>query len=468
MTDEEQYKSIFRETFDEYIKPSAVPFPGVKGVELAKPVRLAWFNATLKAGLYFVVANQDGEAGEHGFHPLYVARFDGEGEVDEQTGELVNINDIKVRMERLRVDGKEMGIKGMEDVLTLEELTTWAAAGVAIAKGDNALAEKVLRQRYKINDKPIEGGAEHNAVELPRMDTTRPRSHVQPISKLSQKITEVGLTGDKFNLIVSGKNEAKAFTCISLVYAGDEMTLSRSITAYDRIVHNAVATLWNAGNRTITVAQVYRAMTGSKAKKITEAQLARVEESLDKQRLTLVSLDFSEELRGRTGEYDGEQITADKAKAETYMLNATKTFVDTTNGRRAVGYIINEAPVLYWHAKITKQIITYPQRLLEETSKKIGNKETDLLIRDYLLQRIKPMGRKGSKVPKQIKFKTVYDNIGASVGTNRAEVKRLNDRIKRCLDALKDLGVILKYEEYKDGRSHKLVGVTVEVPEAQN
>lgn len=156
MEDEEQYKSFVRETLEKYIKPSAVPFPGVKGVELAKDVRLAWFNATLKAGLYFVVANQDGEAVEHGLHPLYVARFDGEGEVDEQTGELVNINDIKVHMECLRVDGKKTGAKGMEDVLTLEELTTWVAADEAATKGDTALVEKILKAGYKINDKPIE------------------------------------------------------------------------------------------------------------------------------------------------------------------------------------------------------------------------------------------------------------------------------------------------------------------------
>lgn len=467
MTDEE-YRDAIKAAAEEYIKPGLPLVPGMRGITLAKPIHFYWLNVTLSAGNYFVDARHDGEAETNFPHFVYSISFD--GEADEQAGELAFATDgIKGHLERVRISGEYIGAdKDTEFIITLEDLTTWAAANQATDKGDKELASEILMARYRLPSNPIEADAKRDAVELPRMDTIKPRSHVQPISKLSQKITEVGLTGDKFNLIVSGKNEAKAFTCISLVYAGDEMTLSRSITAYDRIVHNAVATLWNAGNRTITVAQVYRAMTGSKAKKITEAQLARVEESLDKQRLTLVSLDFSEELRGRTGEYDGEQITADKAKAETYMLNATKTFVDTTNGRRAVGYIINEAPVLYWHAKITKQIITYPQRLLEETSKKIGNKETDLLIRDYLLQRIKPMGRKGSKVPKQIKFKTVYDNIGASVGTNRAEVKRLNDRIKRCLDALKDLGVILKYEEYKDGRNHKLVGVTVEVPEAQN
>ena len=163
MTDEEQYRGFVRETLEKYIKPSEVSFPGMKGVELAKPVRLEWFGATVNPGLYFVIGNQDGEAGELRPHPLYGARRDGlhmaarfDGEEDEQTGKQTDTINGKVRMECLRVKGKEIGIEGMEDVLTLEELTTWAEFGEAMAKGNNALAEKVLRQRYKINDKPIE------------------------------------------------------------------------------------------------------------------------------------------------------------------------------------------------------------------------------------------------------------------------------------------------------------------------
>lgn len=430
-----------------------------RAFRLKSDVTLKWFQKVVYGGYYFFLKDETKEKG--GDALVYVVNQD--IETIEIEGDIREI----LAEASFDYEGPDLTRKGP---ISLWELEVWAAENMLAEEGDTERARKLLLSTYHDKDGKLlsEIEKEQQAVEQPpKQDTKRPRSYPQAISKVSQKITEVDITAEKVGLAVGGKNETDVVTYITLSYAVDDVSLSRRLEPFDRIVHNAVGSLWNAGNRVITVAQVYRAMTGSKIK-IPKAPLERIEKSLDKQRITLVSLDFSAELRGKTVEYDGETITADKAKAETYMLNASKTTVDTANGRRAVGYIINEPPVLYRHAKITGQMITHPQRLLEETSKKIGNKETDLLIRDYLLQRIKPMGRKGSRLSKQIKFKTIYDNIGASVGTNRAEVKRLNDRIKRCLDALKDLGVILGYEEYRDGRSHKLVGVTVEVSETQN
>lgn len=460
MADEKDWqKEAILRAQREYMEP--IPDMGgvFRALKLKHDVTLKWFHKVLHKGLFFLLRDEVQEKSLD----VTIYMMNPSLEPMEEGGEpCVTFTPVSFDYEE-----PDLTRKGS---ITLWELMIWATENMLAEEGDTERAQELLLSSYHNKDGKLLSEIEKEqqaAEQLPKQDTNRPRSYPQAISKVSQKITEVDITAEKVGLAVGGKNETDVVTYITLSYAVDDVSLSRRLEPFDRIVHNAVGSLWNAGNRVITVAQVYRAMTGSKIK-IPKAPLERIEKSLDKQRITLVSLDFSAELRGKTVEYDGETITADKAKAETYMLNASKTTVDTANGKRAVGYIINEPPVLYRHAKITGQMITHPQRLLEETSKKIGNKETDLLIRDYLLQRIKPMGRKGSRLSKQIKFKTVYDNIGASVGTNRAEVKRLNDRIKRCLDALKDLGVILEYEEYKDGRSHKLVGVTVEVPEAQN
>ena len=236
------------------------------------------------------------------------------------------------------------------------------------------------------------------------------------------------------------------------------------MTGYDKEVHDAVASLWAAGNKNVTARQVYQAMTGSTSKP-SAAMLEKVEESVDKQRRTLVKIDFSQELRGKTAEFDGEQVTPDSAYIETYMLNAVKGVVLTTNGKRITGYELKDAPVLYRHDKTIRQLISVPQALLEETSRVASNTETNILIRSYLIKRIKTMSR-NAKLSKQIKYETVYKAIGNETD-NRTQRKRMNEAVRTYLDAFVGSGFIAGWTEYKDpGRSHKLLGVTISTKQA--
>ena len=261
---------------------------------------------------------------------------------------------------------------------------------------------------------------------------------------------------------MSGKNESReVITQLSLNYEDGGVSLSKHMTKYDRSVHDAVATLWVAGNRAVTARQVYQAMTGSDSKP-KQSAIDKVEESLDKQRRTFVKLDYSQELRGKTAEFDGETITAASAYIETYMLNADKQVITTSNGRSVSGYVFKDAPVLYKHDCTTKQIISYPQALLEATAKVASNTETNMLIRNYLIKRIKTMSRNGN-LSKQIKYETIYKAAGNETDS-RTQRNRMNETVRKYLDALRDAEMISGWSEYKDaGRSHKIVGVKIAI-----
>lgn len=296
---------------------------------------------------------------------------------------------------------------------------------------------------------------------LPKQDTIRPTTHVQGISKVSDKIVEVD-NGGSLYLDMSGDNEAKesVLTSLSLSYEGEDVQISKPMTPFDREVHDAVATLWAAGNRTITPRQVHQTMTGVSGKP-SSATVKEVEKSLDKQRKTFVTLDYSDELRGKTAEFDGEIVTADQCRYEAYMLNADKVMLTTSNGADKIGYIIKAAPVLYRHDRTTKQITSYPQRLLEDTSKVVSMTPRNVLIRSYLIRRIKRMSHKGSKSSRNIRYDAICEAADMSCA-NRTEQKRVKDTAKKLLDAFVANGFIGGWTEYADkGSSHKLLGVTI-------
>ena len=85
-----------------------------------------------------------------------------------------------------------------------------------------------------------------------------------------------------------------------------------------------------------------------------------------------------------------------------------------------------------------------------------------MLIRNYLIKRIKTMSRNGN-LSKQIKYETIYKAAGNETDS-RTQRNRMNETVRKYLDALRDAEMISGWSEYKDaGRSHKIVGVKIAI-----
>lgn len=310
-------------------------------------------------------------------------------------------------------------------------------------------AAKVVREG-------IEAG--RRKARLPRQDTRRPTRHVQTLSKVSTGISEVE-NGETVRFDMSGKNETPVYTALSLNYEGEDISLSKPIDSYDESVHNAVATLWAAGNRTITPMQVARVLTGKD--KPGAGSIGDVTASMDKQRRTFVAIDFSAELRGRTGELDGEIFTADQCKTETYMLDATKTTVKTARGNEVSGYTINSVPILYLHDRMTGQLTSYPQSLLKATGEAVSSTQTNITMRDYIIARISRMRNAHTTTSRNIVYDTVFEHIGRGSASAK-ERRRMIESARSILDALKAEGFIAGWSEYAErGSSHRTKGVAI-------
>lgn len=448
----------------EHVTPTSSIVPQFGALSLDRDVRLRPYGKTLHKGIYLATPT-DGPTDSTKIE-LFVMSVDmtaleqlaEESRAEAEEAGLIEtveredgVTEVRSKVPgsiSVRIDPLTVG--EAEEPLTVAEVGMWLAVDIA----EEEDAERFRRFRELLGK-----GAE---TDIPAQDTNAIVTNVQGNSRVSDVITDVE-NGKPIRVNMGGKDEAKnsVLTLLSLTYEDENVKISRIMTPFDREVHNAVATNWAAGNRTITLRQVYQAMTGSHSKP-SNTMLESIERSIDKQRRTFVTLDFSAELRGRKAEFDGEEVTADGCHFETYMLKADKLTVTTVNGMEKVGYQISEAPVLYRHDRTTNQIVSYPHKYLSSASKVASNTETNILMRSYLLRRIKVMsGKSAVSSNHRIRYESVYSAAGKD-SPNRIESSRMRKTIRAYLDAWVADGLIKGWREYKSGgSSQKIVGVII-------
>jgi hypothetical protein len=444
--------------------------PGFSAVEVTRDVKLGelvldgvevglWPGLTIPGGSAFVVdADETSEVYGQGADGTPAILVPSKVEVDDETARA-----MREGRDVVAKDGKTPLVVSFEPInarcgkaLTMNDIATWAAAASAADSGDDERAGAILAAVY--------GRFSTRAVpDIPQQDTKALKKHIQGISKVDLHLPDMG-NGEIVDVDVSGRNERGVFTRFSLTYDGDGISIDRPITPFDRSVHNAVTSLIVCGNTYVTVPQVCRALTGKV--RPGKSTMREVEKSLEKQRKTLVSIDFSQEMRGRTGEFNGQKNT--QYAYEIYMLDAGKVSMKSSNGDVVLGYKINSFPILYQHDVMTGQITSCPQRVLTATGEAVSATETNITIRDYLIGRIARMSNKGSRTSRNILYDTIFSNIGRGDASPK-DRRRMVESVRRILDAFKGEGFISGWSEYREeGRSHRTKGVSINTSTKRN
>lgn len=263
---------------------------------------------------------------------------------------------------------------------------------------------------------------------------------------------------------VSGENEAEILNMLSLSYDGDVSTESLALNEFDKLVHDGVATLWENGHVAFTIKQLTELVTGRKVTK--NAECAKVEASVTKQRRTLVELEYRKEMRGRT--------PTDEATIEANMLNLVKATITTRDGRRYEAYKMIAPPAFYLHDKAVRQITTYPRKLLCADTGLSATEDT-LVLKNVLITRIARMKRKGAKSQRssdrRMRYLTLmkesglvsYDEDTADddIKVNKVDASRTRGKIAKILDSLKREKYINDWKEYTVGRRKEGVEIVL-------
>ena len=253
--------------------------------------------------------------------------------------------------------------------------------------------------------------------------------------------------GNKELVVIKTPKKGEIITYNSLTYDDKNINISgrHEFTAYDRTVHNAVCSLYAAGNEVVTSSMVYRAMNGmSESEYIKPVTLESVTNSLDKSRFLKLQVDFTDEARARG-------LHVDETTIESYLLAAKKIKV-RTGGTILEAYKILDKPVLYQYAQQTKQILSVPLKLLD-TKKATRNTEEIIPIKEYLIRRIEIM-KYSKNMGNKILYETLFEEVGIE-NPSRDKSFDLRKGIKAILELWKNEKYIKNFEEYKEKNTYK-------------
>ena len=279
-----------------------------------------------------------------------------------------------------------------------------------------------------------------------RAAITRAQSIEYPLDKpnsLIWSLLEKDTAGQiEFNLAKFGsKKTIPAYYAIDFDALGDSVTITKRLLPFDKRVYIAISALFNAGNNVITLSQIYRAMGNTSRPAID--QLERINEAITK--MTGARIHFDNEAEANAYKYarfkyDGSLLPLERAAA-------------IVNGQLADAaiHIFREPPLISF-AKKRQQITTIDVKLLQSP---ISKTDDNLLIDDYLLERISKEKRKKNNKSCRILYATLYDRVGIpsnpKTDAQRKKKKRAPEKIKKYLTHYKTQNFISGFTMENDG-----------------
>ena len=294
----------------------------------------------------------------------------------------------------------------------------------------------------------------NNSLITDKLKSIIPETFYITNNKLSNEITKDFVNKGQIELVVmKSRKKGDVTTYNSLTYDDENIKITGryEFTAYDRAIHNAVCSLYVAGNDIVTPAMVYRTMNGmTETEYVSSQAIEAVKNSLDKSRFLRLRINFTEEAKARN-------INVDRAEIDNYLLPA-KVITVEAGGNRIDAYKIYETPALYKYAQYTKQIISIPLELLD-TKEATRNTEEIIPIKEYLIRRIEIM-RHDRTMSNKILYDTIFEEAGIGQ-INRDKSYDLRKGIKAILNLWKNQNYIKDFQEYKQGNSIKGIKIFI-------
>lgn len=279
---------------------------------------------------------------------------------------------------------------------------------------------------------------------------------LQDIERASGK-TENGEQWANISVDKGGKGAIKAVAFLD--YENEHTSITgKPLTAFDKTVHNAICTLYEAGNSIFTLEMVYRAMNGlTNSERITEERgtLEPIRESIEAGRHKIFKINAEEQIKKYYPKIK-------KVVYESYFLPLEKVTAIMHNGEEPIEcYRLLKAPPLYEYSKNIKQVISVDIKLLN-SKKSVKNSRSVAVIREYLIKRISSMknGKAGIN-NRNIKYDTLFEETGIEAEQlTQTQRNRKREQVKKLLDHFITVNFITGYTEYKKGRTFDGVTIT--------
>lgn len=291
-------------------------------------------------------------------------------------------------------------------------------------------------------------------IDIEKLNSIVPEKYIIPNNKFINKLSNGVIEEGETDILVIDKPKKEVITKISLNYDDNNIEIfdkNKRFTPYDRTVHNAICSIYEAGNINFTPNQVYRCMNGlNDNEKVSPQAIGAVTRSIDKTRRIYAKANYENEAKAWKKDID-------KCIIEDNILSAKKITLEA-GGNEVVGYKINSKPILYEYAQVSGQVLTVPSSLLN-TKDKINSSKEVTIIREYLIRRIEVMKGKNNKhQAKKIKLEAIYEELGLKKVT-KDKSRKIRNTTTKLLESFKNKKYIKNYEYYKSGRSIKGIDI---------
>ncbi|MBQ3064805.1 MAG: hypothetical protein IJC98_01060 [Clostridia bacterium] len=340
--------------------------------------------------------------------------------------------------------------------LSLEQFVELMETAIAQSgySSDTELNEDALRDFAQIYDKIL-----RNAIkDVQELRSIIPKDVFITNSRVANELRHMSPNEEHtFTVGRRGNQLVEIKTTINFIDNKNiQLANNASVTAYDKIVHDAVCSLYAAGNETFTPEMVYRAMNGMiQSEFVSPKSIKMIVDSLEKMRVTDIVIDYTEQLRMTN---PGESV--DLARVSGAMLMMQKVTV-STGGVTKWAYRIVASPIIYEYSKMIKQIIPIPLTLLN-TKETTRSTDTVIIIRQYILQRVELMKNKKNHMNSRvISYDSIYELLDAP--DDRKLRATIRSQTERLLDNYVRIQYIAGYEIVKRGRA--ITGIQIQLTE---
>ena len=256
------------------------------------------------------------------------------------------------------------------------------------------------------------------------------------------------------------KLENETITKITDVYDDEnvELSIKKNFTPYDREVHDAVISLYEAGNKHVTPATVYRMMNGlTGSEYVTKAAIKKVRVSLEKSRRIEVTIFCEDEV----DLYKDKHKVPMEIEYTDYMFNSKIVTVTVNKKIKQRAYFFQCKPILFEYAQISGQIMREPINLLNTTNK-VNNTPEVTVLRGHLLKQIHWMKKHNRS--KNITYESMYELLGVAKDKLTTQMYKLKTHktrkhISSILEEWVEQKYIKSFKAYPDGKIK--TGITI-------
>ena len=129
-----------------------------------------------------------------------------------------------------------------------------------------------------------------------KQEGIRPRKFFASNSKTGKEIIGKQYDDEPFFIPLKKVKGKQVNTIVSLDYDKENTPVLERLNTFDRLVSNAITSLYVAGNNHVTDRQIFYTYTGNHNTEPTNEELELIRRSVDKQSLIKASIDCKEEL----------------------------------------------------------------------------------------------------------------------------------------------------------------------------